>query len=252
MMAAARLARASTHATSLAALLFVAGALLLGAGCGAHMAGRQGAQGFAQSVRESQMTTPPEQQIARVASTRAVEGALDALDEPVQRARLQKLVDAAVAEAVASALRVAFAPGRVSGLEEAGGARGPAALLAGEIGRAATEDALGRVAFQLGGEGALRQNIVATGASATDAAVGAALDGLFPECRGDDAAAAACRREHVQALTRATAAGFSAGVRDSLKWPALFLAAIVGLTIGALAHWALTLRRRRPHAFRPV
>jgi hypothetical protein len=247
MTRAARLAGAK-HGTSLAALLLLVG----GAGC-AHHTGKSAAQGFAASVRESQANVPPEQQIARVASTRAVEGALQALDQPPERARLQKLVDAAVAEAVASALRVALTPGRVPGLEEeASGQRGAAALLAAQIGRAATEDALGRVAFQLGGEGALRQNIVATGASATDAAVGAALDGLFPECRGDDAAAAACRREHVQALTRATAAGFSAGVRDSLKWPALFLAAIVGLTIGALAHWALTLRRRRPHAFRPV
>jgi hypothetical protein len=248
MTVAARLARATTHATSLAALLLLVGV----AGCSAHMTGKGAAKGFAQSVQESQANTPAEQQIAYVASTRAVEGGLAAFDQPAERARLQKLVDAAVAEAVTSALRVALAPGRVAGLEAAGGARGPAALLAGQIGRAATEDALGRVAFQLGGEGALRQNIVATGASATDAAVGAALDGLFPECRGDDAAAAACRREHVQALTRATAAGFSAGVRDSLKWPALFLAALLGLAVGALVHWALTLRRRRPHAFRPV
>jgi hypothetical protein len=248
-VAAARQGRA-TRAAGLAALL----ALACGAGCGAHAAGKSASEGFKEAVRQSQAETRPEQQIARVASTRVVEGALDALDDPAQRARVQRIVDAAVADAVASALRVAFAPraSRLEGGGEAPGERGAAALLAGQIGRAATEDALGRVAFQLGGEGALRQNIVATGASATDAAVGAALDGLFPECRGDDAAAAACRRDHVQALTRATAAGFSAGLRDSLKWPAIFLATLVGLTLGALAHWALTLRRRPPQAFRPV
>jgi hypothetical protein len=243
--------RRAVRGPALAALLALAG----GAGCAAHTAGKNAAAGFKEAVKESQATTPPEQQIARVASTRAVEGAIDALDQPAERARFQKIVDAAVANAVASALRVALAPGAVAGLEPAEGGEGPggrgaAALLAGQIGRAATEDALGRVAMQLGGEGALRQNIVATGASATDAAVSAALGELFPECRGDDAAA--CRRERVQALTRATAASFSAGVRDSLAWPLLFLAIAVGLTLGALAHWALSLRRRRPHAFRPV
>jgi hypothetical protein len=225
------------RAAGLAALFFCAGV-----GCGAHMTAKNAAQGI-QTAQAG--ATAPEEQIARVATGRAVEGAMDALDTPEQRARIQKFVDAAVADAVASALRVAFTPAPSAGNE-----RGAAAMLAGQIGQAATEDALGRVAFQLGGDGALRQNIVATGASATDAAVSAALDGLFPECRGSDAAAAACRRDHVQAFTRATAAGVTAGVRDSLAWPMLLLAAAVGLALGALAHWALTLRRRRPHAFR--
>ncbi|HVU51395.1 MAG TPA: hypothetical protein VHL80_11945, partial [Polyangia bacterium] len=102
----------------------------------------------------------------------------------------------------------------------------------------------------LGGDGALSRGVVTTCAKATDAAVGAALAELFPECRGDDASAASCRRERVQALTRATAASVTAGVRDSLAWPLLLLAAAVGLLLGALAHRALTLRRRRPQAFR--
>jgi hypothetical protein len=54
----------------------------------------------------------------------------------------------------------------------------------------------------------------------------------------------------VQALTRATAASVTAGVRDSLAWPLLLLAAALGLLLGALLHWAVTLRRPRPHAFR--
>jgi hypothetical protein len=255
-----------------------------GAGCAAHAA-KNAAESVKESVRQSQANTPREQQITYIASQRAVEGAIAAFDQPAQRAQLQKIVDAAVAEAVASALRVALAPGA---MPEAGGAEGPggrgaAAILAGQIGRAATEDALQRVAFALGGDGALGQGVattsaratdaavgaalgrvasalggdgvlgqgvVTTSAKATDAAVGAALGELFPECRGDDAAAAGCRRERVQALTRATAASLTAGVRDSLAWPLLFLAVAIGLLLGALVHWAVTLRRRRPHAFR--
>jgi hypothetical protein len=226
-----------------------------GAGCAAHAA-KSAAESVGESVRQSQATTPPEQQIAHVASRRAVEGAVAALSEPEQRAEIQRLVNATVAEAVASAFRVALAPGAVSAASggpeggEGPGGRGAAALLAGQIGRAATEDALGRVAVALGGDGALSTGLVTTSAKATDAAVTAALAELFPECRGDDAAAASCRRERVQALTRATAASVTAGVRDSLAWPLLFLAVAVGLTLGALAHWALTARRRRPQAFR--
>jgi hypothetical protein len=275
----------ATRAAGLALLVAVAAS----AGCAAH-AGKQAASGLATSIRESQASTRPEDQIARVASTRAVEGALAALEQPEQRAQFQRIVDLAVTRAVASALRAALAPDAAAGAADGtGGGRGAAALLAGQIGRAATEDALtrvawalgsdgplgrglvttstratdaavgtalGRVAFALGGDQPLGRGVVTTSARATDAAVGAALAELFPECRGDDAAAAACRRDRVQALTRATAASVTAGVRDSLRWPLLavflFLAAAVGLALGALVHWALGERRRRPRAFRPA
>jgi hypothetical protein len=241
------------RAAGLALLVALPALAVGGAGC-AHHAAKQATESMGESIRKSQETTPPERQITYVASQRAIEGAVAALDEPAQRAQIQKLVNAAVTEAVASALRAALAPGAVGGLEtgagDGTGDRGAAAILAGQVGRAATEDALGRVAVALGGEGALSTGLVATSAKATDAAVGAALAELFPECRGDEPAAASCRRERMQALTRATAASVTAGVRDSLAWPLLFLAAAVGLTVGALAHWAVTLRRRRPHAFR--
>jgi len=248
-------------------------------GCAHHA--KNAAEGIAASVRKSQQESPSEQQIAYVASQRVVEGGLAALEQPAQRAQMQRLIDAAVAEAVASAFRVALAPGAAAevGGGEGPGGRGAAAVLAGQIGRAAAEDALGRIALALGSNGALGQGVVTTSAKATDAALGqvalalgndgalgqgvvttsakatdaavaAALAELFPECRGDDAAAAGCRRERVQALTRATAASVTAGVRDSLAWPLLFLAVALGLLLGALVHWALTLRRRRPHAFR--
>jgi hypothetical protein len=270
---------ARSHALRAGGRAFLVALALSGAAC-AHNA-KGAAESIAESVRKSQTNTPPEQQIAYVASQRAVEGALSVLDQPGQRAQVQKLIDAAVAQAVASAFRVALAPGGVSeaGGGEGPGGRGAAAILAGQIGRAATEDALGRVALALGsngalsqgvvtmsakatedalgrvalalgGNGALSQGVVATSAKATDAAVTAALAELFPECRGDDPSAASCRRERVQALTRATAASVTAGVRDSLAWPLLLLAAALGLLLGALTHWAVTGRRRRPHAFR--
>jgi hypothetical protein len=217
--------------------------LVLVAGCAARMAKNMSA-----GIVQQQANAPESEQISRIMSSRVVEGAVDTLDTPEQRQKIQRIVNAAVAEAVASALRVALAPGAIAGV--GGGGRGAAAVLAGQIGRAATEDALGRVADELGSAGALSQGIVATGAKATNAAVGAALGEFFPECRGDDDAAAACRRERMQTLTRATAASVSAGVRDSFAWPLLLLAIAIGLTLGALAHWAVTLRRRRPHALR--
>jgi hypothetical protein len=227
-----------------AMLIAVAGAC----GC-AERAARNATAGAVSSAQQMQATMPEAQQFSRVAGGRAVEGAVAALDQPEQQAQIRKLVDAAVTEAVASAVRAAFAPVPAAGVAGAP-ARGAAPQLAGQIGRAATEDALGRVAVQLGGDGALRQGLVATSAVATDAAVSAALGGLFPECRGDDAAAGECRIARVQALTRATAASVSAGVRDSLAWPMVFLAAVVGMTLGVLAHWIVTLRRRRPGALR--
>jgi hypothetical protein len=218
--------------------------LVLATGCAERMAKNMSA-----GIIQQQANAPESEQISRIMSSRVVEGAVDTLDSPEQRQKIQRIVNAAVAEAVASALRVALAPGAVGRVGDGGG-RGAAAVLAGQIGRAATEDALGRVAVELGSAGALSQGIVATGAKATNAAVGAALGEFFPECRGDDAAAAACRRVRMQALTRATAASVSAGVRDSFAWPLLLLAIAIGLTLGALAHWAVTLRRRRPHALR--
>jgi hypothetical protein len=229
------------------------------AGC-AHRTARNATESVAQTITEMQQHAPAAEQIVRTASTRAVEGAVDALDDPAQQARIRKIVNAAVADAVATALRTALSPSAISGEvatsldgEPLPSGRGPVALLAGQVGRAATADALGQVAVELGGDGDLRKNLVATGAIATDAAVGAMLGELFPECAGVGPAAADCRRDRMQALTRATAASFSAGVRDSFRWPLLFLAAVVGLSLGALAHWAITLRRRpRHHAFRPV
>ena len=234
------------RATSAACQAALVG-LVFATGCAAHMAKNMSA-----GIVQQQANAPESQQISRIMSGRVVEGATETLDTPEQREKIQRIVNAAVAEAVASALRVALAPGAVGGLGGGTGdeERGAVAMLAGQIGRAATEDALGRVAVQLGSTGALSQGIVATGAKTTNAVVGAALGELFPECRGDDPAAAACRRERMQTLTRATAASVSAGVRDSFAWPLLLLAIAIGLTLGALAHWAVTLRRRRTHTLR--
>jgi hypothetical protein len=214
----------------------------------AHQAGKGAATGVVSAAQEMNATLPDGQNVIGIVSGHAVKGVVETLDQPEQRERIQKLIDAAVAEAVTSGLRAALtAPTRVGA--EGGGASapagaGPAALLAGQVGRVAAEDALGRVAVQLSGEGPLRASLVSTSASATDAAVGAALAELFPDCHGDGAAVAACRRGRIQTLTRATAASFSAGLRDSLAWPLLLLAAGLGLSVGVLVHWVVSLRRR--------
>jgi len=251
---ASRAARLSAHASSFLALAL--GALAATApGCG-HAVAKGAVAGLHEQTRRAQAETPPEQQVARVAATRFVEGAVAALDQPQERARVQKMVDAAVAQAVEAALAAALAapaPGGAGGggsVAARGPGRGFAALVAGQVGRAATEDALGRVSAQLGADGPLRGNIAATSAVATNAALSAALGEIFPGCPGDDAGAAECRRAQLQALTRATAANITAGVRDSIGWPLLFLAALAGVVAGAVGYGTLVRRRRAPRALR--
>jgi hypothetical protein len=245
-----RLARVA-RAVRLGALLLATAIL---SAC-AHHAAKGAATGVVSAAQEMNATLPDGQNVVGIVSAHAVEGAVGALDQPEQRAKVQKLIDAAVANAVTSALRAALTPptrlGAEGGGENAPAGAGPAALLAGQIGRVATEDALGRVAVQLSGQGPLRANLVSTSASATDAAVGAALTDLFPGCPGDGAEAAACRRRQIQSLTRATAASISAGMRDSFAWPLLLLAAGLGLSVGVLVHWGVSLRRR-PYTLPPV
>ena len=121
------------------------GALALLASACAHQMGKGAVSGAAQQVAQGQEANAddPNRQIARVLAQRAVEGAVAALDAPEQRARIQQVVNAAVTEAVASALRTAteVPQGENAGLA---GERGvsPVALLMGQAARTAVEDAI--------------------------------------------------------------------------------------------------------------
>jgi hypothetical protein len=222
---------------SLAAVL-----VLLASAC-AHQMGKGAVSGAAQQVVQGQEANAddPNRQIARVLAQRAVEGAVAALDAPEQRARIQQVVNAAVTEAVASALRTAteVPQGKNAGLA---GERGvsPVALLMGQAARTAVEDAIRRLIMDLGGhgEGPLAASLAATGKTVSAAVVGSTLDQLselFPGCRGPGAVA--CINHQIAAMSQSAAVGFSTGLRESIGWPLLIVAGLIGLLLGLLSHW---------------
>ena len=221
--------------------------VLVGLSCG-HQIGRNTLSGATSKLQEGQEATEndPNKQIARIAAERAIEGAVEALNAPEQRAKINQVVSDAVAKAVASALRTAT---EVPRGENAGlaGERGvsPVALLMAQAARAAIEDAVRGLIRDLGGngEGPLAESLASTGKNLSASVVGGAVDKLadtFPGCRGPDALA--CIDRKIQEMSRSAASGFSSGVRESIGWPLLIVAGLIGLVLGLLGHWLWSLR----------
>jgi len=218
----------------------------------AERIGNRAAAGAASGLKEQlrEADTDPKKQAARVAGQRAVAGALEEIDDPKQRERIRRVVDEAVSQAVASAL--ATATGRHptvatfgSGSPSAGG-RTPAELLAGQLARAAADDAIRKVAVELGADGRLSTSLDGAGQRLSASVVAGAsskLADLVPGCSGPDGPA--CRQRRLRELTRAAGAGFSSGIRDAIGWPLLIVAAALGGLAGASAHRLWTSRRTR-------
>lgn len=227
------------------------------ASCAERLANRAAvgaASGFQQQLREAD--TDPKKQAARVAGQRAVAGALEEVDDPKQRERIRRVVDEAVSQAVASAL--ATATGRhptaaaFGAPPSAAGGRTPAELLAGQLARAAADDALRKVAVELGENGRLSTTLAGAGQRLSASVVEGAstkLADLVPGCSGADGPA--CRQRRLRELTRAAGAGFSAGIRDAIGWPLLIVAAGLGGLAGASVH-RLWVTRRTRRQFRPA
>jgi hypothetical protein len=195
-------------------------ALACTAGC-AHRMGEQASSGALRGLKqasagiaEEAAQTPPEQQLSRLLAQRAVEGAVDALDTPEQRAQIERIVAGAVATAT----------------------------------RAAVDSATSQLIGQLGaqGEGPLGRSLASTGAQVSTAistalvqsvvgGVGAELSALTPDCGGADRLT--CIQGRLNAMARSTAAGFTSGVKESIGWQLLFLAFAGGTVAGALGSW---------------
>jgi hypothetical protein len=167
------------------------------------------------------------------------------LDNPEQREKIRHLIDDAVAQAVTSAFRTATeVPAGGTGAAAERGVS-PVALLMAQAARTAAEDALRELIAGLGGkgQGPLGVSLAATGRELSASVTGGALERLgaaFPGCEGPDMFACIDRR--IGQASRSAAAGFSSGLRDTLGWPLLILAALVGLGIGLLGHWLWTSR----------
>ncbi len=214
--------------------------------------GKNAAQGAAQVLSEGQAATSEDQsrQISRIMAERAVEGAIAALDAPEQRARLQQVTDAAVAQAIATAFRAA---GEATRDQVAGPVGREAALFMGKVARTAVDDALRGVVAELGshGEGPLATSMAGTGKNVSAAVVGSALDQLnqlFPGCRGADAVA--CVNRQIASMSQSAAIGFAAGLRQTIGWALLIFAGLIGLLMGVLSHW-LWSQRRHGQVLRP-
>ena len=213
--------------------------------------GKNAAQGATQVLAEGQAANAddPSRQISRIFAERAIEGAIAALDAPEQRARIQQVVDAAVAQAVATAFRPPARPPRGAGRRRRRPARvSPVALLMGQVARTAVDDAVHGLVADLGshGEGPLAASIAGTGKNVSAAVVGSALDQLnrlFPGCRGPDAVA--CVNRQIASMSQSAAIGFSAGLRQTIGWALLIFAGLIGLLMGLLSHW---LWSQRGHA----
>jgi hypothetical protein len=211
---------------------------LLESAC-AHEMGKNAAQGAAQEVANSQAASAddPSRQVSRVFAQRATEGALATFDAPEQRARLQQVVDLAVAQAVATAFR---ATGEATRAELSGATGQQVALVVGKVARTAVDDALRGVVADLGshGQGPLAASMAAAGKSVSGAVVTGALDQLgelFPGCRGADAVA--CVNRQIASMSQSAAIGFAAGLRQTIGWALLIFAGLIGLLMGVLSHW---------------
>jgi hypothetical protein len=211
---------------------------LLESAC-AHQMGKNAAQGATQVLAEGQAATSEDQnrQISRIMAERAVEGAIAAIDAPEQRARIQQVIDAAVAQAVATAFRAA---GEATRDQVAGAAGRQVALLMGKVARTAVDNALQGLSADLGshGEGPLAARMAGTGKEVSAAVVGGALgqlERLFPGCRGADGVA--CVNRQIASMSQSAAIGFAAGLRQTIGWALMIFAGLIGLLMGVLSHW---------------
>jgi hypothetical protein len=189
------------------------GSLPFDAGC-AERIGQKAAEGAMNSMREqaANRTGPPPVQVM---AEHAVAGAMNALDDPEQQARIQKMVSAAVAAVTRTMVEDA------------------SQQLVAELG----ENGTGPLAISLA---QASERVSASVAGGVVGGVGSQLATLVPECNGPNRTA--CLEQRLQQTTRATAATFSKGVRDSIGWQFLLLAFALGIAGGALGAWLWSLR----------
>ena len=187
--------------------------------------GKQAAAGAMAEMQKERASSAddPNKQVVRIAGQRAVEGVVEALDAPEQRAAIQRVVSEAVSVAAATAV------------EEA--TRHMIAQL-GPDGEGPLADSLARTS----------ERVAAAAAAAAMSGMGRELAGLFPECSGPDRLD--CIEQRFQHGARSTAASFTSGVNDSIGWRLLLLMFVLGAGGGVLGAWLWSLRHMRRREFR--
>jgi hypothetical protein len=184
----------------------------------AERVGKRAAAGAVAELQK-QNGNPPDKKPAYAAAESAVQGAVAALDEPAQRAQIDRLVAEAVSVAATTAV----------------------------------EKATRQLVAELGpdGQGPLAVSFTRTGERVSAAAVGTVsseIAALAPECAGPDPLG--CIERRLQQTARATAASFSAGIRDTIGWQLLLVAFGLGAGGGVLGTWLWSLRHERRRSLR--
>ena len=218
-----------------AALLAVA---LSGTSC-AHHIGKKASQGAIQAFKEK----PPEEQPSRIIARRAIEGALDTLEDPEQQRRVRAMIDRAVDAAVARTLDALNDPRQqermrelVTSVVDEATARTFQSAMGSEGGEPSPATQLAQQLAQVAAREVMREVVQG---------MGTGLDQIFPAC-GPGVDVRQCRQQHLRALTTETGASFAKGVLDVIRWPLLIATGMLGLVAGLLAHWLWTVRRRPP------
>jgi len=189
----------------------------LATGCAERIGQRAAAGAVTELQRRHDQN--PDQRPMKIAAASAVQGALDALETPEQRARFERMVSQVAAAAAQTVV----------------------------------EEATRQVVAELGaqGQGPLAISLSRTGervASSAVGSVGAQLAALVPECDGPDQLG--CIEQRLQRTARSTAASFTAGVRESLGWQLLLVAFGLGAGGGVLGAWLWSLRHYRRRSLR--
>jgi hypothetical protein len=217
------------------------------AGCGiAERAGRGATTGALETLAGKVGDRDRVERLTEGIKRGVAAGALGELSRPERLDDLQRIAAAVAAGTVAGAARTASrAAGRFDGPDERGGraTEGPTPVeaIAAQAARAFT----GQMVADLGraGDGPLATSLSAMTEEVSGSMVRGAQGELFPECRG--AGASGCLDRSVERVSRASAAGVAAGMREALGvWPLVFAFAGGALLASALA-WA-TARRPRP------
>jgi len=226
-----------------ALLVFAALAAAVFASACAHRMGEQSAKGMAQALEEQ---SDPNKQLMRVGATRAVEGALTALDVPENREQLRSLVSDVVSEAMQTAIKGAVAT--FNAPEQRDQIRSLVSDVMSEAMQTAVEDATRQLVAELGpdGDGRLAASLTNTSSRIAAGVVSGArgeMMALFPDCGGADPRG--CIERQLQDMARSTGAGFTKGVRESLGLPLVFLVFVLGVAGGVFGTWLMTRRPQR-------
>jgi hypothetical protein len=213
----------------------------LHAGCAERIGNRAAAGAVA--ALQKQHDEHPDQRPAKIAAASAVEGAVEALDTPEQRARIERMV----AQAVESAIEALDTPEQRARIQR----------MVSDAAGAATETAVERVTRQLvaalgaEGEGPLTATLSKSSeriATSSVGSVGAQLAALMPECTGPDKLD--CIERRLQRTARATAVSFTSGVEQSIGWEVCAAAFVLGAGGGVLGAWLWSLRNVRRRSLR--